>query len=357
MADHWSGDPGSAFFQLAMDSCPDLVFVKDQDCKILYANKAMLGLYPPEIRPSVIGTTTVENFSEEEADVFLAKDRETFATGQTTTVEEIAAYTGCIRTFSVPKTRFLDDGGHARLLGVASDISELVRRERELASANATLQQFAAVAAHDLVNPLASIGMMMQLVQADRNTTLSPKAASRIANAGLMIGGMSNQVQALLTMCKIHGGKLLERDATDLEAVVDRVALGLSSLLEATGANLTCATLPILDCQPVLVEALFQNLVENSVKYRSADKPLIHISHRLRGARHVFSITDNGMGMSKADGERAFGLGGQLDANSSGAGLGLSMCKSIVELHGGSLWVDDATQRGSCISFTLSTAA
>ena len=236
-------------------------------------------------------------------------------------------------------------------------LAELVASNQQLASANGTLQHFAAVAAHDLVNPLTSIGMMMQLVQADRETTLSPRASSHVANAGHMIGGMSNQVQALLTMCKVHGGRALERDATDLEAVVDRVALGLSSLFEATGADLTCGSLPIVDCQPVLVEALFQNLVENSVKYRSDDKPVIHISHRLRGARHVFSVTDNGIGMSKADGERAFGLGGQLDGKSSGAGLGLSMCKSIVELHGGSLWIDDAPDQGSCISFTLAHAA
>lgn len=129
----------SAFFRMAMDSCPELVFVKDNDFRMIYANKSMLDLYSPEMRAGVIGSTTIESFSKEEADVFLAKDRETFATGASTAVEEIFSYTGQMRTFSVNKTRFVDTGGGIRLLGIATDISESVDRERKLAKANMLL--------------------------------------------------------------------------------------------------------------------------------------------------------------------------------------------------------------------------
>lgn len=344
-------------FDMIMDNAPCLVFVKDSESRFLYANKMVVDLYPPEKRDRIIGHTTIEEFSPEEVALFLAEDKRALEGQNTEIIEEIISYTGLKRTFLTRKMCFTDHDGEKRLLGICSDITDLSRREQALSLANQQLESFSAIAAHDLRSPLASYIVALQLVTLDRDTQLSDASKSYIGQVISGAASLCENISGLLAVTKAtHDAGEFLKTPTDLNMVVDVVKFNLGALLAHSKALLYTSRLPELSINRGMVTQLFQNLIENSIKYQSSSRqPQITIRHDLVGDAHHFTVEDNGQGVSENTAKSAFGLFEQGDENGAkgGVGIGLSLCRRIVELHGGKIWMEPGHDIGTRVHFTL----
>ncbi len=343
----------AAFFEQLLNNSRNLVFVKDRALNIIYGNQAFLNLYPPELRISVIGTHSARNFNSVEYEVFSAEDRKALEQGFSEIVEEITDYKGRVRTLQTQKTRITDEYGENYVLGVSVDITLQSARERALAASNPALENFAAVAAHDLRSPLASLASSLDLIGSDEHSQLSAVARKHIALMSTCVDGLIEQISVLLSANKINQETKDFRSECDLSILFEEVRFGLSARIQSEKAKVLSSALPVLSVNKPMFRQLIHNLIENSLKYRSESSPVIILRYVQENALHMFSIEDNGRGVEPAWREKVFGMYAQTDARNEGYGIGLSLCRRIVEMHGGELWLDETFTPGCRISFSL----
>jgi PAS domain S-box-containing protein len=344
-------------FPLIMDHNPDRVFVKGEDGIIIYANRAFLELYPPERRSTIIGTTTAEDFSAEQVRLFQEEDHKAFASGVSAIVEEITDYTGRNFTFLTTKTCFRARDGRLLMLGICDDITDLARRERELVEANNALQNFAALAAHDLRSPLGTYASLIELIKLDKENKLSDKTKEYLELMGHSTRQLSSHISGLLGTYKASHHDRINETPVDLNILLEEVKFNLSELIRSTGAKILANRLPVLQVDENLFRHMIHNLIENAIKYRSSEKPRIILKHERSDDGEMFSIEDNGIGISPEQEEKVFHLYEQCgDKKSAGVGLGLSLCRKIAELHHGKMWIDHDYKNGCRICFTVNKA-
>lgn len=149
------------------------------------------------------------------------------------------------------------------------------------------------------------------------------------------------------------GGGVVER--ADLEAVFQRTLDVLRTAIEESGAQVTAGPLPTVAADPVQMGQVLQNLVGNGLKFRGAEPPRVHVSAERTGDEWVISVRDNGIGIAPEYAQRIFVIFQRLHtrAEYAGTGIGLAICKKIVERHGGRIWVESAEGQGSTFYFTL----
>jgi chemotaxis family two-component system sensor kinase Cph1 len=135
--------------------------------------------------------------------------------------------------------------------------------------------------------------------------------------------------------------------------LLDQALADLREAVEQSGAKVTRSPLPEIEAEPSQIVQVFQNLIGNALKFRGEAPPRIHVSARREGREWVFSVRDNGIGMDPAEAEQVFTLFKRLHPEIPGSGIGLAICRKIVERHGGRLWVESEPGRGSTFSFTL----
>lgn len=344
---------GNTFFDLVMENNPNMIFVKDENFIIRYANKAFFNLYPLEHRDRIIGYTTIEDFSEEQAALFLAEDRKAFKEGYTEIIEELSNHQGVMRTYLTKKIRFQGGDGKPLMLGICTDITELAEREKALVQANTMLENFAALAAHDLRSPLASYVSMLELIELDKSNKITPDGRFMLSSMRDSIEMLLQHIAGLMKVYKADFEGSLERSEVDLNLVLEQVKFNLHILIEQQG-KIHSNRLPVLQVDAHLFRHLFHNLIENAVKYRGSEPPVIIIKHQLNNNEHCFSVEDNGMGLGEVSDEalfRVFQQGGGTKAG--GVGIGMALCKKVVELHGGKIWTDRTVEKGSRICFTI----
>jgi PAS domain S-box-containing protein len=345
---------GEEFFHLVMDNNPDRVFVKNEQGIIVYANRAFLEMYAPEERPNVIGSTSIENFSAEQIKIFQAEDNKAFAEGTTQLVEELTDYTGRLFIFLSTKTSFRAKDGRLLMLGVCDDITELAKRERELVEANNALQNFAALAAHDLRSPLGTYASLIELIKLDKENTLSTQTREYLEMMGHSTRQLSAHISGLLGTYKAGQNQKIDEKPVDLNILLGEVKFNLSAMITAAGAKIRSNRLPVLNVDENLFRHMLHNLIENAIKYRSASSPIIILKHEHRDDCEYFTIEDNGIGISPEQEEKVFRLFEQSgNRKLSGAGLGLSLCLKIAELHQGKMWIDHEYKNGCRICFTI----
>lgn len=232
---------------------------------------------------------------------------------------------------------------------------QLQAASRELARSNAELSQFAYAMSHDLKAPLRMVTSYLQLIERRLGRNLDADATEFLGYA--IDGGrrMSAMIDDLLEYSRVgrEASALAEVDTT---AAVAAALANLAPVVDETRAVVNVATLPVVvGHQPQLVR-LFQNLVGNSLKYRDpARSPKISVAAEQIGGYWQFSIADNGIGIAKEHHERIFQVFQRLhaDAGCEGTGIGLAVCKRIVETHGGRMWVSSTPGEGSTFYFTL----
>jgi signal transduction histidine kinase len=234
---------------------------------------------------------------------------------------------------------------------------ELQRHAEALARSNAELQQFAYVASHDLQEPLRTISSYVQLLARRYKSQLDDDANEFIGFAVEGTRRMQNLINDLLSLSRV-GTRGRELEPTDCNQALDDSLANLGAALRESGAEITRDPLPVVMADKPQLTQLFQNLVGNAIKFQSGDAPKIHIFCRPNGKECVVGVRDNGIGIDPRHAERIFQVFQRLHDREKypGTGIGLAICKKIVERHGGRIWVESQPGEGAAFLFNLSQA-
>jgi len=254
------------------------------------------------------------------------------------------------------------EGKVLRWFGTSTDITErkqseehLVKTVEELKRSNDELQQFAYVASHDLQEPLRMVASYTQLLAKRYKGRLDSDADEFIAYAVDGANRMQGLIQDLLAYSRAGtNGKALREISS--EKALQGALTNLRATIEESGTVVTHDLLPAITMDDLQLAQVFQNLVGNAIKYRSAEVPKVHVTATKNGGKEwIFSVRDNGMGIDPQYFERIFILFQRLHGRKEfkGTGIGLAICKKIVERVGGRIWVESQVEKGSTFYFAL----
>ena len=224
----------------------------------------------------------------------------------------------------------------------------------ELERSNRDLEQFAYVASHDLQEPLRTIRSFAELLDRRYKDVVDDKGRQYLDFMTDAASRMQRLVKDLLVLSRVT--RTDESSAPlDLEDALRDALSRLDRTVDETGAEVTWSDLPTVVAQPSLIVQIFQNLIANAVRYRSDDAPRVHVSAHEQDGMWRIDVTDNGIGIDPRYHERIFDVFQRLHpgSHSTGSGIGLSLCRRIVEHHGGRIWVTSTGEHGSTFSFTL----
>ncbi len=354
-----------AMLELILDNIPQRVFWKDRKLKFLGCNKSFTvdsHLLDPQ---EVVGKTDYELFPHRNLEVLQADERWVIDndTAKLNCEEPLQMAEGChwLRTNKVP---LHDQSG--KVIGVLvsyEDITEHRLMEeklrdslRDLERSNQELEQFAYVASHDLQEPLRLISSYTQLLANRYRGKLDSDADEFIEFAVDGANRMQRLIQDLLTYSRVTS-----KDAPSVpiscEAALREALNNLRVTTEESNAQITSDPMPtVLAAENHMIQ-LFQNLIGNAIKFRSEEAPKIHIGARPgdESGEWLFSIQDNGIGIAPEFFDRIFAIFQRLHSRRkyAGTGIGLAVCKRIVERHGGKIWVASEPGKGSTFFFTL----
>ncbi|HEX4812704.1 MAG TPA: ATP-binding protein [Nonomuraea sp.] len=228
----------------------------------------------------------------------------------------------------------------------------------ELRRSNGELEQFAYVASHDLQEPLRKVASFTQMLEQRYGPQLDERAKQYIHYAVDGAKRMQVLINDLLDFSRV-GRVTGERTVTDSGEALNQALENLSATIEDTGATVTRDDLPKVRGNRMQLTQLFQNLIENAVKFRSEEPPRVHIGARRSGAAWEFSCSDNGIGVEPKYADRIFLIFQRLHPRDvyPGTGIGLALCRKIVEYHGGQLWLDSSAEgQGATFRWTLPAA-
>ena len=257
-----------------------------------------------------------------------------------------------------------EDGKPVRFIGACKDVTLAQRSERlaqhvrELARSNAALEEFAHVASHDLQEPLRTVSSYVELLARRYKGKLDNDADEFIAFAVDGARRMHTLIENLLEYSRV-GSRGRPLEPVDMAAILDDVAKGLEAGLREAGAEIIVeGDLPRVSGDADQLRQLLQNLIANAVKFRGSRKPRIRIQATPLGDEWHFRVSDNGIGIEPRFAERIFVIFQRLHSRDSypGTGIGLALCRRIVDRHGGRIWVDSIPSEGSTFSFTLPSA-
>lgn len=254
-----------------------------------------------------------------------------------------------------------DQGEPLRMVGMLHDISdrkqaeqELGRINTELVRSNQELGHFAYVASHDLQEPLRKIRSFTELLAERYQGRLDETADRYIRYITDGAARMQGLIDDLLSYSRV-GRAELKVNPTALSSLVKEVQSDLEKVIEQRQVEMVIDSLPTVAVDPVQMRQVFQNLISNAIKYCQADRPSIHIRATQNKEFWAISVQDNGIGISPQFAERVFIIFQRLHHRGeySGTGIGLAICKKIIERHGGEIWVDSEEGKGAIFSFTL----
>jgi PAS domain S-box-containing protein len=247
---------------------------------------------------------------------------------------------------------------------VAAQLGTLIQRKQaedrlaqhteELARSNAELEQFAYVASHDLQEPLRMVASYTRLLERRYRDKLDADACEFIEYAVEGVTRMQQLILDLLALSRVKTrGEAFE--LVELEPVLDHVLRDLGSSVDECQATISWDPLPCVYADAGQIAQVLQNLIANALKFRRDEAPRIHLSARREAGTWVFSCRDNGIGIAEDYYDRIFVIFQRLHTRDQypGTGIGLSICKKIIERHGGRMWVASEPGRGSEFFFTL----
>jgi PAS domain S-box-containing protein len=292
---------------------------------------------------------------------------------------------GSVRNFEItfltksgePRTgldsaEIIEVDGQKCILAIFKDITEqkilekqrqraedaLARRADELARSNAELEQFAYVASHDLQEPLRMVASYTQLLANRYQDKLDDDARDFIAYAVDGATRMQTLIADLLNYSRV-GTRGKPFQPANCEAILERVLASLKLAMSENGATVSHDLLPAVMGDDMQLSQLFQNLLANAIKFHGEGPPVIHVSAERNGNAWTFSIRDNGIGIAPEHAERIFLIFQRLHSRNeySGTGIGLAVCKKIVERHGGRIWVSSQPGSGATFFFTIPDGA
>jgi signal transduction histidine kinase len=231
---------------------------------------------------------------------------------------------------------------------------DLAEKVEELARSNADLEQFAYVASHDLQEPLRMVTAYTELLAERYKGRLDENADKFIGYAQDGALRMQVLIRDLLAFSRV-GRKEDAFTNVDCNSLMADIKQTLTSAIQESGAVLTCGELPTVSADRTQMMQLFQNLIGNAIKFRGEKPPLIFIKAEKNDGQWLFSVSDNGIGVAPEFAENIFVIFQRLHARAEypGNGIGLAICKKIVERYGGKIWVESQSGTGSTFHFTL----
>jgi len=269
---------------------------------------------------------------------------------------------GTIRhIYSETKFQFDSTDKPTGMYGTTHDITERIKAEEELKkyaedlkSSNAELEQFAYIASHDLQEPLRMVSSFLQLLEKKYKGQLDETAEKYINFAVDGAGRMKTLIQALLMYSRVGNNK---EDFTTVD--LNEVALYATKVIEEdikkNQAVIIVSPLPVITANNSLISQLFINLITNAIKYHGDIKPEIEVGYSEDKSNYTFFVKDNGIGIDPKFFEKIFIIFQRLHNKDeySGTGIGLAICKKIVEIHNGKIWVESEVGKGSTFYFSI----
>lgn len=371
--DHLDGD---RFLESIIDNVPDMIFIKDaRELRFVRFNRAgedLLGYR----REELLGKNDYDFFPREEADFFTENDRAVLRSGALLDIpaEPIHTRERGLRWLHTKKIPINDENGEPiYLLGISEDITEkreaeearrraeeeLQRSASDLARSNEELEQFAYVASHDLQEPLRKIQAFSDLLMAARGPVLGDEGVDYLHRIRGAASRMRTLIQDLLSLSRVTS-KARPFAPVELAEIARGTLVDLEVQIQETAAVVTLDDLPRVDADPVQMRQLFQNLLGNALKFRKNEEaPRLSVSGTRDADRVTLRFSDNGIGFDDRYADRIFKPFQRLHAlgRYPGTGIGLAICRKIVERHGGTLSVKSAPGRGSTFTVTLPAAS
>ena len=236
----------------------------------------------------------------------------------------------------------------------AQSIESLLATQAELARSNAELEQFAYVASHDLQEPLRMVASYVGLLERRYRGRLDSDADDFIEFAVDGARRMQALLSGLLDLSRV-GTRGRELESTESDTALRDALINLEQAIAEAGAEVIHEPLPAVLGDRIQLTQLFQNLISNAVKFNAADSPQVTVSASRSGSMWEFAVADNGIGIDPAHFDRIFQVFQRLHTRDTyeGTGIGLSVCRKIVERHGGAIWPESAKGQGTTFRFTL----
>jgi PAS domain S-box-containing protein len=350
-------------FDSTLSSLVDFFHTIDREGRCLYANKPLLDLWGLTLENALGKNLFDLQYPAKLAERLHGQIQQVFDTGQRlcdeTPYTSPAGAAGCYEYIFCP---VLGTSGAVELVaGMTRDIttrkraeSQLVLKIEELNRSNAELDQFASLASHDLQEPLRMVASYTQLLAKRYKGKLDADADEFIAFAVEGANRMQRLIQDLLLYSRVGtaGGDLLN---TSSEKGLRQALKNLGASIEESGALVSHDPLPMVQADEKQLTQLFQNLVGNAIKYQGPGIPRVHISATRNDTKWMFSVKDNGLGIEKQYFEKIFVMFQRLHKREefTGTGIGLAICKKIVERHGGRISVESQLGQGSTFHFAL----
>jgi PAS domain S-box-containing protein len=348
-------------YRLLVEQSPDAMLVHRQGT-IIFANNACAELFGASSPGELLGKQHLDFVHAEDREAVkqriqkFSHDLESVRRNETRflrldgteTCAEVMARSVIYQGESAIQVMFRDVSGRKRAE------QALAQHAKELARSNAELEQFAYVASHDLQEPLRMVASYTQLLAKRYQDKLDADARDFIAYAVDGATRMQALIADLLNYSRI-GTRGKPFRPTSCEAVLERVLAGLKLAISESGATVSHDPLPTVLGDDVQLGQLLQNLLANAIKFRTEALPQIHLSAERNGHVWTFSVRDNGIGIAPEYAERIFMIFQRLHSKSEypGTGIGLAVCKKIVERHGGRIWVQSQPGSGATFFFTI----
>ena len=258
--------------------------------------------------------------------------------------------------------RYTPQGDFAGYIGSCTDITDrkdaedaLRKASDRLARANLELERFAYAASHDLQEPLRMVTSYTALFAERCRGMLDAEADQFISFASDGARRMKDIIDGLLSLARLKHLDASSFTPVDCSRVVSNALDALHLLVAEANAQIEIGELPRLKGHAGLLTQVFQNLLHNAIKFRRATPPFVHVRSELQGDEWHISVTDNGIGMEMQYAERVFVMFQRLHSRSEypGSGIGLALCKQVVELHGGRIWLTSQPERGTTVWMAL----
>lgn len=349
-------------FRTMANNAPVLIWLSGPDKRRTWFNRVWLDFVGRSMEQE-LGDGWRENVHPHDIDHYLETYEKAFETHESFKIEyRLRRHDGAWRWIlgtGVPRSR--PDEEFSGLIGSCTDITERKQAEAEmqrimidLKRSNQELEQFAYVASHDLQEPLRMVSSYVQLIARRYKGKLDSDADEFINYAVDGVSRMKVLINDLLTFSRV-GTRAKELSLVDLKEVIEIALSNLQLAIEENNAVITHDELPQILADEGQMVQLFQNLIGNAIKFRSEEPPKIHIGVKREKEQWQFSVHDNGIGIDPQFAERIFIIFQRLHTREEypGTGIGLSICRKIIERHGGHIWVESQPNRGATFYFTL----
>lgn len=362
---HVTGEPPAGILSALADATDDIIWLFTADWEeVVFVNGAYEDVFGHSVDTLTDNPTAFMEHIHPDDRADLRELMETVGGGTAGELEvrvhRADEYSRWLQIQARPVT---DNGDVTHVAGFSRDITERKRRERELErvraqleQSNEKLQQFAYVVSHDLQEPLRMVSSYMSLLDAEYTDELDEEAREYVEFAADGAERMKALIDGLLAFSRVDT-RGNEMETVDAETALTNATQALAMKVEGTDTTVDAESLPTVTADRAQLSRVFQNLVENAINYTHDGDPEIAVRGERRGDEYVFAVADNGAGIPPDEQDDIFGIFERgADPPEDGIGIGLAICRRIVDRHGGEMWVESTEDEGTTMYFSLAAS-